>query len=289
MSAGRDTRGPRSSSVPNGPHFGYVASMLLLRFTTGLALLIALQACAAPRDPELERAIIKFRLAEAAPRPADEPSTPSTPPPAPASKAVDPGASRPLKTYDGNELARIAAAIPGTGARITAAIETAQGTIECILDERAPQTTANFIALALGQTPWRPRENAPEETRPFYDGLRFHRAQDDFIIQAGNPTGAHNAGPGWRIARETGANDLFAEPGTLAMIDDGDLTHGSQFFIVLRADKGLGRRYAAFGRCGNLELVRAIANAEKKPTTEGKPSTPKDPVAIERLTLRRTE
>ncbi|MFN3876246.1 MAG: gliding motility-associated C-terminal domain-containing protein, partial [Flavobacteriales bacterium] len=49
-------------------------------------------------------------------------------------------------------------------------------------------------------------------TRPFYDGLRFHRAQDDFIIQAGNPTGAHNAGPGWRIARETGANELFAEP-----------------------------------------------------------------------------
>lgn len=271
-----------------GPHFGYVASMRLLRLTIGLALLTALGACAAPRDPELERAIIKHRLAQKAPKPAEEPSTPA-PPPAPAAKSVDPGASRPLKTYDGNELARIAAAVPGTGARIVAAIETAQGTIECILDERAPQTVANFVALALGQTPWRPRENAPEETRPFYDGLRFHRAQDDFIIQAGNPTGAHNAGPGWRIARETGANELFAEPGTLAMIDDGDLTHGSQFFIVLRADKGLGRRYAAFGRCNNLELVRTIANAEKKPTTEGKPSTPKEPVQIERLTLRRTE
>ena len=143
--------------------------------------------------------------------------------------------------------------------------------------------------MALGLTPWKARDDGPDQTRPFYDGLGFHRTLDDFIIQAGNPTGAYNAGPGWRIARETGANDLFTELGTLAMIDDGDATHGSQFFIALRADKSLGRRYVAFGRCNNLDLVRTIANAEKKPTTEGKPNSPKEPVSIERIALRRTE
>lgn len=251
-----------------------------------LALAVLLGACAAPRDPVLERAAHKVRLeATKTPAPAEEaPREPADP------KSAAASSGRPVKTYSGDELARIFAAIPGAGARIQAAIETPQGTITCTLeDTKAPQTTANFVGLALGLTPFRTRDDGPEERRPFYDGLSFHRALDNFIIQAGNPTGAYNAGPGWRIARETGASELFDAPLALAMIEDGDGSHGSQFFIATKADKSLARRYAAFGRCDNAELVVAIANAEKRPTTEGKPSTPKDPVRIERLVIRRAE
>ncbi len=251
-----------------------------------LAASVVLVACAAPRDPELERHVIMQRLKATAPK-APEAALPAPPAP-PANAPAAPSAA--VKTYSNADLTRILAAAPGTGARISATIETAQGSITCVLeDQRAPQTTANFLGLALGQTPWRTREGTDPQSRPFYDGLTFHRTLDNFIIQAGNPTGRFNAGPGWRIARETGANDLFEQPGALAMIDDGDATHGSQFFITARADKSMGGRYAAFGRCDNPDLVRSIANAEKRAATDGKPSTPVSPVRIERLVVNRTE
>lgn len=266
--------------------FGYDRAMNrssppLARATFVALASLALGACAAPRDPELERHVIRHRLNVA--QKVEAPSEPTPPPP-----AAPPAPALAVKTYSNAELTRFFAAVPGVGARLTATLETAQGSITCVLeDQRAPQTTANFVALATGQTAFRTADSGPPQTRPFYDGLTFHRALDNFIIQAGNPTGRFNAGPGWRITRETGANDLFEKEGVLAMIDDGDATHGSQFFITVRADRSLANRYAAFGRCDNPELVRAIANAEKRPTTEGKPSTPVAPVRIERLVIGR--
>lgn len=233
-----------------------------------LASALSLSACGAPRDPELEKAVLLAKKTKAEAPPESE----APPPPPPASSAP----SRPLKSYSGAEIATILAGVPGTGT-LRATFETALGNITCSLDERAPQTVANFVGLATGQLEWR-ADDAPPKARPLYDGLAFHRIVQDFIIQAGNPTGSLNAGPGWRIAREQGANDLFAAPGAIAMVEEEDGSHGSQFFIMLKADRGQGDKRTAFGRCAELDLVRQIANAEKKPRSDGK--APANPVTI---------
>ena len=230
---------------------------------------LALAACGAPRDPELEKAVLLAKKAqdEAPPEEASAPLPPPTIPTPP---------QRPLKTYSGAEITSILAAVPGSG-ELVATFATAIGTITCRLDERAPQTVANFVGLASGQLAWR-ADDAPPRARPLYDGLSFHRIVQDFIIQAGNPTGSLNAGPGWRIAREQGANDLFGAPGAIAMVEEEDGSHGSQFFIMLKADRAQGEKRTAFGRCDQLDLVRQIANAEKKARSDGK--APANPVTI---------
>jgi len=252
-----------------------------------LALSILAQAgCAAPRDPELERGGIKARLARAE-NPDDDDDKGSEPPPGPASAEAT-ATARPVKTWSGSEITAVLAAVGGAGKDLVAEIESGQGLIRCTLDERAAQSVANFVALATGQVEWQ-AQGRPKSKAPLYDGLTFHRAVQDFIIQTGNPTGRFNDGPGWRIARETAANDLFEAPGALAMIEDGDAAHGSQVFITARRDPKLGLKYAAFGRCEPVATVQAIANAEKKPSSgEGSPSAPLNPVPIKSVRILRT-
>jgi peptidyl-prolyl cis-trans isomerase A (cyclophilin A) len=251
-----------------------------------MAIALAFTGCAAPRDPDFERAVISARLKKAAPVAED---TGEEPPRAPAatSAAV---AELPIKTYSSADISRILAGVEGAGTRLRMTLTTALGLIRCTLEpDLAPQAVANLVGLATAQTPWKADPNSAPSQRRFYDGLTFHRAVADFIIQTGNPTGRYNAGPGWRITRETTANTLFSEPGALAMIDDGDGSHGSQFFIAVRADKGLTKRYGAFGRCENLDIIRQIANAEKRESSDGKASVPLSPVTIERLSIERSD
>lgn len=233
--------------------------------------------CAAPRDPELERGVLKAKLAKAETPDDDDKGSEAPPGPASAEAAT---AARPVKSYSGSEISGILAAVGGAGKDLVAEIQSTQGAIRCTLDERAPQSVANFVALATGQVEWQAQGRAKSKA-PLYDGLTFHRAVQDFIIQTGNPSGRFNDGPGWRITRETAANDLFEAPGALAMIEDGDQAHGSQVFITARRDPKLGTKYAAFGRCEPLTVVQAIANAEKKPVSgDGSPSVPLSPVGI---------
>lgn len=63
-----------------------------------------------------------------------------------------------------------------------------------------PQTVANFIALAEG--------NSERSAAPFYDGLQIHRVVRDFVIQGGSPTNDSNSGPGYSIADEMSASSL---------------------------------------------------------------------------------
>jgi len=242
------------------------------------ALTLSTLACAAPRDPELEKQVLAAaRVRDEAPS-GEAPSAP--PPPRPER------AARPVKTYSGSEIANILGSVGGTGVGLVAVFTTQRGTLSCRLDERAPQSVANFVGLATGQLDWQPEPSDAPRRRPFYEGLTFHRIVQGFVIQTGNPTGRTNAGPGWRIARERGANDLFLEAGAIAMIEDGDQSHGSQLFITAKGDKSLGATYSAFGRCQPVELVAAIANAEKLPGSDGKQATV--PVTISAVRVERT-
>jgi cyclophilin family peptidyl-prolyl cis-trans isomerase len=77
-----------------------------------------------------------------------------------------------------------------------------------LLPAEAPETVANFLALADGTKPFIDPYTGMEELRPFYEGLTFHRVVDGFVIQAGSPDGTPNGGPGYAFADEINANSL---------------------------------------------------------------------------------
>jgi cyclophilin family peptidyl-prolyl cis-trans isomerase len=105
----------------------------------------------------------------------------------------------------------------------TATMVTSMGTIVIDLDAKsAPTSVNNFVFLAR---------------RHFYDGLAFHRAVKDFVIQGGDPKGNGQGGPGYSVAGETPVNGY--KTGSVAWAKSGaepDGTGGSQFFIVLSDD-----------------------------------------------------
>ena len=249
----------------------------------------AAAGCRAARDPDLDQRVAAALVAK------PEASTPDAPPPVVQAEPADPTAPPPkgmveLRTYSEREISELLGAVEGEGPTIRVAFETTAGAIHCALDhEAAPQAATNFVALASGQRHWRDPDTGDVEMRPLYRGLTFHRCISNFIAQTGNPGSRGAAGPGWTIPRETGIEGAYDKPGVMGMVDAGDDSHGSQFFITVRASKNLAEEYTPFGTCTDLEIVRAIANGDKHPsTTVGKsPTRPKDPIRILDVTLSR--
>ena len=66
----------------------------------------------------------------------------------------------------------------------TATFDTSEGTFTVkLFDDKAPNTVANFVGLAEGTKEWTDPKTGQKVTRPFYDGLIFHRVIDGFMIQ----------------------------------------------------------------------------------------------------------
>jgi peptidyl-prolyl cis-trans isomerase B (cyclophilin B) len=131
---------------------------------------------------------------------------------------------------------------PGAGPIIV--LETAKGTIEFeTYPEEAPKTVARIVELV---------------TKGFYDGLRFHRAEPNFLIQVGDPGtrdvsrekywGGGGSGKPIGVSEVTkkrrhllGAVSM-AYPGTARTAAD------SQFFITQRPAPEFDSKYTVFGR-----------------------------------------
>jgi len=125
-------------------------------------------------------------------------------------------------------------------------IKTAKGTIVIQLFAEAPKATSNFIFLT--------KEN-------FYNGLTFHRREEGFVIQGGDPSGDGSGGPGYNFEDEPVARDY--KRGIVAMANAGPNTNGSQFFIML-ADTPLPKNYTIFGQVSSgLEVVDQIKVGDK--------------------------
>ena len=87
-----------------------------------------------------------------------------------------------------------------------AKFKTSEGDFKVRLhDDKAPKTVANFTGLAEGTKEWTDPKTRQKVTRPFYDGLIFHRVIDGFMLQAGCPMGNGMGGPGYQFADEFGA------------------------------------------------------------------------------------
>ncbi len=100
-------------------------------------------------------------------------------------------------------------------------ITTSKGEITCeLFRAECPKTVANFIELAEGRREFTTAEGA-KQTRPFYDGLIFHRVIAGFMIQGGDPQGTGAGGPGYAFEDEFNPVNL----GLDAKAFDGNAFH----------------------------------------------------------------
>ncbi|EAC6656102.1 peptidylprolyl isomerase [Listeria monocytogenes] len=107
---------------------------------------------------------------------------------------------------------------------IEAEMITNRGTIRIkLFPEIAPKTVENFVT---------------HSKNGYYDGLIFHRAIPEFMIQGGDPDGRGTGGESiWGESFEDEfSTEAFNLRGALSMANAGPNTNGSQFFIVQKPD-----------------------------------------------------
>jgi len=124
--------------------------------------------------------------------------------------------------------------------------------IELFADSR-PKTVQNFISLAESG---------------FYNGVKFHRIIQDFMIQTGDPLSKDDnwsddgtGGPGYTIEDEFRPDDALVR-GSVAMANTGmPHTNGSQFFIVTAESvPWLNGKHTFFGRVvDGMDVITSIA------------------------------
>lgn len=132
-----------------------------------------------------------------------------------------------------------------------------------LFEDQAPNTVANFNTLV--ETGW-------------YDGLIFHRVEDDktgpievSLVQGGCPLGDGSGGPPYRIACECLREDVRNHfRGSVAMARTEQLdSAGSQFYICRTPLPYLNGGYTVFGRVlsGMPIIDAAPIRNPKSPTT----------------------
>lgn len=133
--------------------------------------------------------------------------------------------------------------------KLVAIFDTNRGPIRVDLHaDKAPVTVANFANLAK---------------RGFYDGLKFHRVIDNFMVQGGCPQGTGTGGPGYRFEDEFDGSLRHSEPGVLSMANAGPGTNGSQFFITHVETPWLDGKHSVFGKVQGSDDQKVV-NAVKQ-------------------------
>lgn len=143
--------------------------------------------------------------------------------------------------------------------KVLVTMNTSKGVIKLeLFKDLAPKTVENFITLS---------QNG------FYDGTRFHRVIEGFMIQGGDPLSKDTAqiarwgtgGPGYQFQDEIhGENHNL--PGTIAMANAGPNTNGSQFFINVADNSYLDTRHTVFGKVvEGYDIVETISLVDTVP------------------------
>tara|TARA_R110000751_G_scaffold105046_4_gene200906 strand:+ start:129581 stop:130513 length:933 start_codon:yes stop_codon:yes gene_type:complete len=131
--------------------------------------------------------------------------------------------------------------------------------------EKTPGTVGNFVALAEGNM----ENDVKPQGTPYYDGLKFHRVIDNFMIQGGCPQGSGSGNPGYKFDDEFHPDLKHSGPGILSMANAGPGTNGSQFFITHVATDWLDGNHTVFGKVvKGQDIVDAIAQGDKIETLE---------------------
>jgi cyclophilin family peptidyl-prolyl cis-trans isomerase len=145
---------------------------------------------------------------------------------------------------------------PGAGPIVV--LETAKGTIEFeTYPDEAPKTVARILELVK---------------KGFYNGLRFHRAEPNFVIQIGDPQTRDmryqdhwgRRGSGKPIGASEFSRKRKHVRGAVSMGHSGNAELAdSQFFITLRTAPELDGKYTMFGR-----VIRGMDVAAKIQRTD---------------------
>jgi peptidyl-prolyl cis-trans isomerase B (cyclophilin B) len=141
---------------------------------------------------------------------------------------------------------------PGAGPVVV--LETVKGTIEFeTYPDEAPKTVAQIVSLVK---------------KGFYNGLRFHRAEPNFLIQIGDPTtrdlttidswGRTASGKPIGVAEMTKKHKHLRGAVAMAYPGTDPRTADSQFYILLKAHPELDKRYTVFGR-----VIKGLEVADK--------------------------
>ncbi|MGG0757800.1 peptidylprolyl isomerase [Brevibacillus laterosporus] len=155
-----------------------------------------------------------------------------------------------------------------------AVVETNKGSFTIQLFAKdAPKTVNNFVFLANDH---------------FYDGIKFHRIIQSFMIQTGDPKGDGTGGPGYSFEDEL-KNGHSYDKGVVAMANAGPNTNGSQFFIGSGDDvKNLEAQpnYTIFGKItAGMDTIDKIAVTPVKANAFGENSTPTETITIQKITV----
>ncbi len=138
-----------------------------------------------------------------------------------------------------------------------AKIKTSKGNILLNLEfEKTPATVGNFVALAEGNM----ENSAKPQGTKYYDGLKFHRVIENFMVQGGCPQGTGTGNPGYSFEDEFHTDLKHDKPGILSMANSGPATNGSQFFITHIETPWLDNKHTVFGNViEGQDVVDAIA------------------------------
>lgn len=116
--------------------------------------------------------------------------------------------------------------------QVTATVVTSRGSFTIqFLPADAPLTVDNFVQLAK---------------RGYFNGQTIPRVVPNFVVQAGDPRGDQNGGPGYQIRCEI--NEALFERAAVGMALSGKDTGGSQWFVTHSPQPHLDGGYTVFGQ-----------------------------------------
>ena len=142
-----------------------------------------------------------------------------------------------------------------------ATISTSKGEIKIELEfEKTPGTVGNFVGLSLGLI----NNSIKPLGEAYYNGLKFHRVINDFMIQAGCPLGTGTGDPGYKFDDEFHSELKHDRPGVISMANAGPSTNGSQFFITHVETPWLDNKHAVFGNViDGMDVVNSISQNDE--------------------------
>ena len=142
-----------------------------------------------------------------------------------------------------------------------ALIKTSKGDINVLLEfTKTPGTVANFVGLAEGLID----NTAKPLGDPYYNGLKFHRVINDFMIQGGCPLGNGTGDPGYKFDDEFNPDLRHDKAGILSMANSGPSTNGSQFFITHVETPWLDNKHTVFGNVvKGMGVVNSISQNDE--------------------------
>ena len=142
-----------------------------------------------------------------------------------------------------------------------ATIFTSKGEIKIELEfEKTPGTVGNFVGLSLGLI----NNSIKPLGEAYYNGLKFHRVINDFMIQAGCPFGTGTGDPGYKFDDEFHSELKHDRPGVISMANAGPSTNGSQFFITHVETPWLDNKHTVFGNVINgMDVVNSISQNDE--------------------------